>query len=63
MIQKIKNYFKGVVSETKKVTWPTRKQVINHTILVIVAIGLMMLIFGAIDLGFSKLLEQFILRS
>jgi len=63
MINKIKNYFIGVVAETKQVTWPTRKQVINHTILVIVAIGLMMVVFGVIDLGFSKLLEQFILRS
>jgi len=63
MISKIKNYFSGVVAETKKVTWPTRKQVINHTILVIVAIGLMMVVFGVIDLGFSKLLEIFITRS
>lgn len=61
MIAKIKKYFSGVASETKQVTWPTKKQVINHTILVILGIFVLMLVFGAIDLGFSKLLEYFII--
>ena len=60
MISKIKKYFSGVVGETKQVTWPGKKQVINHTVLVILGIFVLMIIFGTIDLGFSKLLEYFI---
>lgn len=54
---KINQYFQGVISETKKVTWPTKKQVINHTIVVIVAVIAIMIFFGLIDFGLTKLLE------
>lgn len=57
MIDSIKKYFQGVSSEAKKVTWPSKKEVRNHTIIVIVTIAAIMLIFGLIDIGFSKLLE------
>jgi len=32
---KIGNFFKEVGAEIKKVSWPTRKQVINYTLIVI----------------------------
>lgn len=35
MINKLTNYIKGSVVEMKKVTWPTRKETYNYTILVI----------------------------
>lgn len=57
MIQNIKKYFQGVISETKKVTWPKRKEIINHTIIVVVSVVVLMVIFGSIDLGLSKLLQ------
>ncbi len=48
-----KGFFKGVKSELKKVVWPTKKQLINNTILVV---GLVV-IFSAIILGADILLE------
>lgn len=57
MIEKIKQYFQGVISESKKVTWPKRKEIINHTLIVVVSVIVLMLVFGSIDLGLSKLLE------
>jgi len=35
IFQKISNYIKDSIAELKKVTWPTRKQTINYTLLVI----------------------------
>jgi len=61
MIEKIKLYFQGVVQEGKKVTWPTRKQVKDHSIVVIVSIVASMIVFGLVDLGFSNLLSWFLL--
>lgn len=61
MIEKIKNYFQGVVTETKKVTWPTREQTINYTLTVVVAVVAMIIVFGSIDLGLSKILERLII--
>jgi len=63
MIKKIKEYFQGVRAEVKKITWPSKKEVRNHTIIVIVSIGVLMLIFGGMDMIFSKILEVFISRS
>ena len=41
---RVKKYFRDTRSEFKKITWPTKKQVWNNTIVVIVTV----LIFGVI---------------
>lgn len=61
MINKIKAYLQGVMTETKKVNWPSRQEIINHTLVVIIAIIILTIIFGTIDLGLSKILERVIL--
>lgn len=35
IISKITGYIKDSIAELKKVTWPTKKQTINYTLLVI----------------------------
>ena len=37
-IQRIKNYYHEVKLEMQKVSWPTRQEVINTTIVVIIAV-------------------------
>ncbi|OGD65629.1 preprotein translocase subunit SecE [Candidatus Berkelbacteria bacterium RIFCSPHIGHO2_12_FULL_36_9] len=61
MIKKIQAYFQGVITETKKVTWPNRQQIINHTVTVLVTVAIATIIFGSIDFGLSKILEMVIL--
>ena len=61
-MQKIKKYFIEAIAEMKKVTWPTRKETYNYTILVIVAtLGLAAFIFS-LDTIFSKVLAYFIAK-
>lgn len=48
-----KGFFKGVKAELKKVVWPTKKQLIHNTVLVI---GLV-IAFSVIILGFDMILE------
>ena len=43
------NYFKASVTEIKKVTWPTRKEALNHTLIVIGISLALAAFFGAID--------------
>jgi len=56
------SYFKGVLEETKKVSWPERKDVINHTIIVLVSAGVAVAVTASVDFGLSRLI-QFIIQS
>lgn len=60
-MEKLVNYIKGSVEEMKKVTWPTKKETYNYTLLV-VGISVSVAIFlGALDFLFAWLLEKVIL--
>lgn len=48
-----KGFFKGIKSELKKVVWPTKNQLINNTVLVILLIAA----FSVIILGFDVVLD------
>lgn len=52
----IVKYFKDARSEFKKVVWPSRKQVVNNTIVVIVALVVSGIAIWALDTGFGSLL-------
>ena len=51
------DYFRGVWAELKKVTWPTGKEVLNHTIIVIISAAVAIGITAAVDYGLSQLIQ------
>lgn len=58
MIAKLTNYIKSSIEEMKKVTWPTKKETYNYTILVIgISVGIAAFL-GALDYVFSWLLQM-----
>jgi preprotein translocase subunit SecE len=58
MINKIINYIKSSIEEMKKVTWPTKKETYNYTLLVIlISLGVAAFL-GALDFIFSTLLQM-----
>ena len=50
-----KSFLQGVKVEMKKVIWPTKRELINYTVMVIVATIVVMAIIGASDGVFSQL--------
>lgn len=48
---------KGMVSELKRVTWPTKKEVTVYTIVVVVTVVFFALVIGGYDLLLSKLIS------
>lgn len=57
MLNKITNYIKASIEEMKKVTWPSKKETYNYTMLVIaISIGVAAFL-GALDYIFSWLLQ------
>ncbi|TET61391.1 MAG: preprotein translocase subunit SecE [Candidatus Stahlbacteria bacterium] len=57
MIKKTIDYIRKIYTEMRKVTWPTRSELINSTIVVIVISGIVALIIFALDTIFSNVLH------
>jgi preprotein translocase subunit SecE len=57
---KIADYIKNSIVEMKKVTWPTKKETYNYTLLVIGISVAVAIFLGALDFIFALLLEFFI---
>jgi preprotein translocase subunit SecE len=49
--------YRETVGELKKVSWPTRQEATNMTIIVIVVMTVMAIFFWAIDLGAAQLIS------
>ena len=50
-------FVREVRSELKKVVWPTRKELVNYTIAVFVAVLLISAIIGVVDAVFAELFK------
>ena len=56
----LKEYLKGVKIETKKVVWPTRKELVSYTLVVIIACAFFGLLIWGVDSGFLAALRKLI---
>jgi preprotein translocase subunit SecE len=54
---KISKFLRDVVHELKRVTWPTKKEIFNFTIVVLVTMAFFAVILGIFDLVFLRLVE------
>ena len=61
---RVSNFFKGIgrsfknmYHELKKVTWPTRKELINYSVVVFVFMIVMGVIIGVIDFAAGELVN------
>lgn len=57
---RIAKWFKEMKSELKKVQWPTRKQTVNNTVIVIVCVIVVGIFIWAFDLVAGKAIELLI---
>ena len=57
---KISTYFKGVKAEMRKVVWPTNKELINYTGVVILISAIVSLVVWVLDLGILRALSLII---
>lgn len=55
-------WFRDVISELRKVTWPTRQETTNLTLVVLVVSAALGLFLGGMDFGFNWIIENTLLR-
>ncbi len=57
LYQKSVQFYREVKIELKKVTWPTRKQTMGSTVVVVILVVIISLFLGLVDLGLSSLMR------
>jgi preprotein translocase subunit SecE len=55
--RKIAKFFRDVLHELKRVTWPTKKALLTYTIVVLIALAFFAVLLGVFDFLFIQLIE------
>nr|MDK2851432.1 preprotein translocase subunit SecE [Candidatus Cloacimonadota bacterium] len=56
-LQTVSRFFRDVRSEMKSVSWPSREDLKEGTIVVIVMSAIVAIFLSVVDFGFSRILE------
>lgn len=54
---RVRKFFRDVIHELKKVTWPSRKALMSYTVVVLVTIAIFAILLGVYDYIFLFLVE------
>jgi preprotein translocase subunit SecE len=60
LYKRVVDSFKNMASELKKVTWPTRQELINYSLVVLAFMIAMAIVIGIIDSGAAKFAQWII---
>ena len=60
ILKKIKSFYRIEKAESTRITWPSKKELISHTILILVVSLILAIIFALADWGFGELLKLLI---
>jgi preprotein translocase subunit SecE len=55
---RVNEFFREVLLEFKRVTWPSRQELVNSTTVVIVVTLVLAFFLGAVDIGLTKVVER-----
>lgn len=60
ILNQAKQFITDSVAEARKITWPTRKQLFDHSLIVIGALIISLIVIAALDAGLSYTVKHFI---
>jgi preprotein translocase subunit SecE len=58
----VAQFFKEVRAEMRKVSWPTRAEVVSYTVVVLITVTITGTFVVLADVGFTRLVEVLLLR-
>ena len=56
-VDKLKAYFKEVFLETKRVTFPSRKEALKGTYVILITVVVAAIFLGIVDVGLAKIVQ------
>jgi preprotein translocase subunit SecE len=54
---RVREFVREVLAEFRKVTWPSRQELLNSTVVVVALTVVVALFLGAVDVGLTALVE------
>jgi preprotein translocase subunit SecE len=57
-VTRVREFVQEVLLEFRRVTWPTRQELINSTVVVLALTVIVAFFLGAVDIGLSKLVQR-----
>jgi len=57
VVERVKGFAQEVLAEFRKVTWPSRQELVNSTVVVIVVTVVLALFLGAVDIVLARAVE------
>jgi preprotein translocase subunit SecE len=54
---RVREFIREVLAEFRKVTWPSRQELLNSTVVVVALTVVVALFLGAVDVGLTALVE------
>lgn len=60
MLEKSLAFIRESYAELKRVTWPTRKEILGSTLVVLIVVAVLMLFIGVFDFFLSFLVRIFV---
>lgn len=56
-LESLKEYFKEVYVEAKKITWPPRNETVKGTYVVLITVIIAAIFLGIIDVGLARIIQ------
>ncbi len=57
-VRRVQEFVKEVLAEFRRVTWPSRREVANSTVVVLVVTLAVAFFLGAVDIGLARVVER-----
>jgi preprotein translocase subunit SecE len=57
VVTRVREFVQEVLAEFRKVTWPSRQELVNSTVVVIVVTVVLSLFLGGVDIALARVVE------
>jgi preprotein translocase subunit SecE len=58
IVTRVREFVQEVLAEFRKVTWPSREELLNSTTIVIVVTVVLAFFLGGVDIGLARVVER-----
>jgi preprotein translocase subunit SecE len=58
IVTRVREFVQEVLAEFRKVTWPSRQELLNSTTIVIVVTVVLAFFLGGVDIGLARVVER-----